>query len=361
MIIRSFHDADSGSCTYVLADLERNVAGVIDPVEELTDAVCGLLERFDLELEFALETHLHLDHRSSGFELRRRYRCQYLVPRGMGVHGVDDDLHDGQGLRLGGTLLRVLSTPGQSPHAVSVFAPVGPGVVFTGDLLLCGEVGLPDSWPCDVHRQFGAIRSQLFRLGDDVRVLPAHTVRPAQFSTIEAERTTNPFVRQSLAFADFEAALAQRARRPHYTLAGAEEHNLGLARVSSLSSHRNSRGLVRLQALAGPSTITRDELAGLRRDAAVLDFRPKVTVRGASDPAAVHVTAESVAEATRGWDRSRPVALLHAAARELAAVQRLQFERVYLLVDDDIARLTANLLSQLPLPAPERRLQRTVA
>ena len=59
-----------------------------------------------------------------------------------------------------------------------------------GDVLFAGGVGRWDLPGGDRDLLFGGIKSKLFPLGDDVKVLPGHG--PA--TTIGAERTENAFV-----------------------------------------------------------------------------------------------------------------------------------------------------------------------
>jgi glyoxylase-like metal-dependent hydrolase (beta-lactamase superfamily II) len=100
-----------------------------------------------------------------------------------------DRLHaDGEELRIGDEVGRVIHTPGHSAGGCSLhFA--GAKVLFTGDTLFAGSVGRTDLPGGDLDALIASIRERLFPLGDDVRFYPGHG--PA--GTLGDERRLNPF------------------------------------------------------------------------------------------------------------------------------------------------------------------------
>ena len=81
MEIRSFHEPESGTWTYLLADPDTGVTAVIDPVW-VYDPVSGQTDRSFIDtvletaraagwrIEWVLETHAHADHLSAAEEAR---------------------------------------------------------------------------------------------------------------------------------------------------------------------------------------------------------------------------------------------------------------------------------------------------
>lgn len=352
-MIRCFHDAETLACSYLLVDPRSCEAGVVDPVLEQVDAYAAVIEQMGLTLRFAVDTHLHADHKSGAFELRRRYHNKVVTPAGLGAAGVDQEVGDGDTLSLGSERMRVLSTPGQTPFAISLHLPGPKAVVFTGDVLHRGEVPLPECWPLGAQRQFGSVRTRLFLLGDDTRVYPGHDRQPATPSTIRDERLHNPWLRQSITLAEFEQRLRDEGRRAHYTLEGAAAFNLRAGAHDDLRSvSPRSRALQRLHAISGPPPASIEWLAEWAPGAAVLDFRPKAEFRASHLNGAVHVTACTVAEVTRTWDRARPLALIGADVDTFAAVQALQFLRVFAVSEDLSGWRRAGLEELTPLSNP---------
>ena len=96
----------------------------------------------------------------------------------------DVDLHDGLELSVGGTVLRVLHTPGHAPGAVCVHVP-DLDCVFTGDTLFHGGPGATGRSFSDADLIVESIRSKLFALPDETVVHTGH----GEDTTIGAERT----------------------------------------------------------------------------------------------------------------------------------------------------------------------------
>jgi glyoxylase-like metal-dependent hydrolase (beta-lactamase superfamily II) len=90
---------------------------------------------------------------------------------------------------LGGVEFQVLEVPGHCPGSLCFFSKPD-RLVFGGDVLFAGGVGRWDLPGGDEALLFTGIRTKLFPLGDDVKVLPGHG--PA--TTIGREKTSNPFL-----------------------------------------------------------------------------------------------------------------------------------------------------------------------
>jgi glyoxylase-like metal-dependent hydrolase (beta-lactamase superfamily II) len=85
----------------------------------------------------------------------------------------DGALADGQEIAVGGTVLRVLHTPGHSPGAVSLHAP-DLGAVFTGDTLFAGGPGATGRSYSDFGTIVASIRDRLLVLAPETVVHTGH-------------------------------------------------------------------------------------------------------------------------------------------------------------------------------------------
>jgi len=94
-----------------------------------------------------------------------------------------DTLSDGDVLRVGGTEIRVLHTPGHAPGAVCFHVP-DLGVVFTGDTLFQGGPGATGRSHSDFPTIVDSIRDRLLTLPADTVVHTGH----GDDTTIGAER-----------------------------------------------------------------------------------------------------------------------------------------------------------------------------
>jgi glyoxylase-like metal-dependent hydrolase (beta-lactamase superfamily II) len=143
-----------------------------------------------LAAETGAVTYVHPDDDFLTLHPERQLRALWgLAPPGSyEVPERLEDLHHGQILELGGSVLEVRQTPGHTPGHCC-FHSVDEGTLFSGDQLFAGSVGRTDlpggSWP-DL---MVSMRAQVMTLDDDVRVLPGH----GSETTIGRERRVNPF------------------------------------------------------------------------------------------------------------------------------------------------------------------------
>ena len=169
-----------GNRSYVVAD--SGVAVVVDPPRDI-DRVEALVEATGgARIALVLETHRHADYVSGGLELARRHRASYLVPAGdpqprySHVPARAGDVHGEAGLGI-----RVIATPGHTPHHVSYLIESHqlPVAVCTGGSLLHGSVGRTDLYGAErtvelAHEQWWSAQRLLEELPPDIRLLPTH-------------------------------------------------------------------------------------------------------------------------------------------------------------------------------------------
>jgi len=97
----------------------------------------------------------------------------------------DEALGEGTTLRVAGTTLTALHTPGHSPGSTCLYAPEL-GTVFTGDTLFCGGPGATGRSFSDHPTIVASIRGRLLTLPGDTVVKTGH----GDDTTIDAEQTT---------------------------------------------------------------------------------------------------------------------------------------------------------------------------
>jgi glyoxylase-like metal-dependent hydrolase (beta-lactamase superfamily II) len=128
-----------------------------------------------------LATHAHDDHVRVAPALAAATGARVLVhPADLPVwrlthpaQAPDGDLSDGQEIAVGGTVLRVLHTPGHSPGSCC-FHAAGLGAVFTGDTLFAGGPGATGRSFSDFGTIISSIRDRLLTLPPDTTVRPGH-------------------------------------------------------------------------------------------------------------------------------------------------------------------------------------------
>jgi glyoxylase-like metal-dependent hydrolase (beta-lactamase superfamily II) len=127
-------------------------------------------------------THAHDDHVSAAPQLSRRLDAPVLLHPDEhvlwelahpGTPPPDGRLDDGEVLRVAGTALQVLHTPGHSPGSCCLYAP-DLELVFSGDTLFAGGPGATGRSYSDYDTILGSIRSRLLTLPTETEVRPGH-------------------------------------------------------------------------------------------------------------------------------------------------------------------------------------------
>ena len=126
-------------------------------------------------------THAHDDHVRFAPELAERLSTSVLLHPEDRVlwdltharHEPDGNLRDGQVLEVAGTKVKVLHTPGHAPGAVCFSVP-DLGVVLSGDTLFSGGPGATGRSYSDYPTILDSIRTRLFTLPPETRVLTGH-------------------------------------------------------------------------------------------------------------------------------------------------------------------------------------------
>lgn len=208
--IVSFTLGPAQTNAYLIADPQTSEAVVIDPSWD------GLLilaeaQKRGWRIGHLWYTHAHFDHIGGAAAIADALNPLPLVAlhpadhvlwraggggRMFGFH-IDPgpepsiDFTHGQRLQLGSNIFQVRHVPGHTPGHV-IFYCAAERVCFCGDLIFAGGVGRTDfpggSWDSLVH----SIRSQVYTLPDETRLLSGHGPE----TTVGEEKVSNPFVQE---------------------------------------------------------------------------------------------------------------------------------------------------------------------
>ena len=166
-----------GDRSYIAHDGAK--ALVIDPQRDI-DRVLRHVEELGLDVTHVVETHIHNDYVTGGFELARRTGATYVLNADDEVFFDAQGVRDGDRLTVGALEVKVLHTPGHTPTHLSYVVSDGTTTsAFTGGSLLYGSVGRTDLISRAMaeeltRRQFATARRLADVLEDDVTVLPTH-------------------------------------------------------------------------------------------------------------------------------------------------------------------------------------------
>jgi glyoxylase-like metal-dependent hydrolase (beta-lactamase superfamily II) len=198
------------ACT-IVADEASREAIVVDGGDDV-DEIAARLEARGLRVTYLVHTHAHVDHIGALGALRERVGGDALLHPGdlplyaalaeqarwVGLEAgpqpvrIDGDLRDGDALRIGGAVLRVLHTPGHTPGSTTfaLDSADAPTVLLTGDTLFRGAIGRWDLGGTSMADIVRSIREKILPYADATVVVPGH----GPFSTVGRERAENPYL-----------------------------------------------------------------------------------------------------------------------------------------------------------------------
>ncbi len=189
MIFQQLFDPVSCTYTYLLARRQGGEALIIDPVIEHVETYISLLERLDLKLVKAVDTHIHADHVTGLGVLRDITKCVTVMGEKSGADVVSMRVREDEKIDVDGIALRTLYTPG---HTDDSYSFAGADRVFTGDALLIGGTGRTDFQNGDPAAGYDSLFNKLLKLPAGTLVYPAHDYNGNTASTICYEAAHNP-------------------------------------------------------------------------------------------------------------------------------------------------------------------------
>lgn len=233
MDIQNFFDTRTKTLTYIVYDSSSKDAVIIDPVldfayetghvfQESIKQLIDFIREKNINVKFLLETHVHADHLSGAFELKKHTNnapiaisdAVIAVQKDFGkLYNMRDSsefdrlLSHEESLELDGFSIKTIHTPGHTPACVSYLINEN---LFTGDCLF-----MPDSGTgrCDfpggsANNLYDSIMKNLYTLPDTTQVFVGHDYQPAGRSlifrsTIKEEKENNIFIKKDTKKKDF--------------------------------------------------------------------------------------------------------------------------------------------------------------
>jgi glyoxylase-like metal-dependent hydrolase (beta-lactamase superfamily II) len=163
------------------------MAVIVDP-GNMDEDLLNCIEGSNFDLRAVLITHDHIGHVHGLRTLKRIYDAEIFAVNRVVLDHKTTLVKDGDKFNIGQFNIEVISIPGHS--ADSVVYRIG-DMLFTGDVLTSGLVGLTDS-AYGAVTQMNKLRSRLLSLPGDYTVFPGH----GPPSTLEAERRFNAGINQ---------------------------------------------------------------------------------------------------------------------------------------------------------------------
>ncbi|SDX18989.1 Glyoxylase, beta-lactamase superfamily II [Arthrobacter sp. cf158] len=170
-----------GDRSYLVHD--GNVALVIDPQRDI-DRVEAAAREAGVRITHVAETHLHNDYVTGGLVLAEKHGAAYLVNAEDHLAFTRVPVTDGQVIRVGQLVVRVVATPGHTHTHLSYVVrddthDDGAEAVFSGGSLLYGSVGRtdlvsPDDTATLAHHQYSSVRRLVGSSHPEASLYPTH-------------------------------------------------------------------------------------------------------------------------------------------------------------------------------------------
>jgi glyoxylase-like metal-dependent hydrolase (beta-lactamase superfamily II)/rhodanese-related sulfurtransferase len=162
----------------------------------------ALLGELGLKLVATLETHIHADHVTGAWLLKRHLGSRIMVAKASNAEGADRYLAQDDVVTFGGRRLLVRATPGHTDTCLT-YVLDDRSMAFTGDCLLIRGSGRTDFQQGDAAAMYRSIHEQIFTLADDCLLYPAHDYRGLTVTSVAEERHYNPRIGGEIGIGDF--------------------------------------------------------------------------------------------------------------------------------------------------------------
>ena len=211
MYFKQFYLGCLAHASYLIGS--EGEAAVVDPQRDV-DQYIEEAEAQGFEIKYVIETHLHADFVSGHRELAARTGAEIVFGKEAGATFPHRAVKDGDEIKLGKVVLRIMETPGHTPESISVLVTETekgkgekgkgekgkrgrgeeevaleqhvdhspqPQKILTGDTLFVGDVGRPDlaggkgyTPQMMAGMMYDTLHGKLLKLDDATEVYPAH-------------------------------------------------------------------------------------------------------------------------------------------------------------------------------------------
>jgi len=196
MYFKQFYLGCLAHASYLIGS--EGEAAVVDPQRDV-DQYIDEAEAQGFEIKYVIETHLHADFVSGHRELAARTGAEIVFGKEAGATFPHRAVKDGDEIKIGKVVLRIMETPGHTPESISVLVTdtemgekgkrgkgeeelaLQPQKILTGDTLFVGDVGRPDlaggkgyTPQMMAAMMYDSLHSKLLKLDDATEVYPAH-------------------------------------------------------------------------------------------------------------------------------------------------------------------------------------------
>ena len=323
LLFRQLFDADTGTFTYLLADVTSRQGVLIDPVFDQHSRDLSLIQELGIELVASLDTHAHADHVTGSWLMHEATGCAIGLAAAAGAENVTRPLRHGDRMAFGERHLEVRSTPGHTDGCIT-FVLDDQSMAFTGDALLVRGCGRCDFQQGDVHTLWRSITEQIFSLPESCLLYPGHDYTGRMVSSVAEEKAFNARLGGGAIERDFVGYM-QNMKLPH-------PKQIAVALPGNLRSGKPREPLARptwapvSRSYAGLPELPAAWVAEHRNAVTILDVRSREEVQGPDGfiSGSLAIPLPELEQRLAEIPTDRPVVVVcHAGSRSALATQQL--------------------------------------
>ena len=190
LLFRQLFDADTGTFTYLLADVPSRKGLLIDSVFEQHGRDLSLIRELGIDLVASIDTHAHADHVTGSWLMHEATGCAIGLAAVARAESVTLPLAHGDRVAFGGRYVEVRATPGHTDGCLT-FVLDDRSMAFTGDALLVRGCGRCDFQQGNAHTLWSSITEQILSLSDACLLYPGHDYTGRTVTSVAEEKAFN--------------------------------------------------------------------------------------------------------------------------------------------------------------------------
>jgi glyoxylase-like metal-dependent hydrolase (beta-lactamase superfamily II)/rhodanese-related sulfurtransferase len=325
LLVRQLFDADTGTFTYLLADVASGAGVLIDSVFEQHNRDLSLIRELGIQLVASLDTHAHADHVTGSWLMHAATGCAIGLARTARAANVSLPLDAGDRVPFGTRALQVRATPGHTDGCLT-YVLDDQSLAFTGDALLVRGCGRCDFQQGDAHTLFRSITEQILSLPMSCLLYPGHDYSGRTVTSVAEEKAYNARLGGTANERDF-VGFMHNLQLPHpHRIAQALPANLRSGKPSADTQPEGEAWAPLERSYAGLPELRADWVAEHAAALALVDVRSSEEFNGPDGhiPGSVLIPLPELQERISEIPKDRPTVLLcHSGSRSALATQLL--------------------------------------
>ncbi len=190
LLFRQLFDAETGTFSYLLADVPSRQGLLIDSVFEQHARDLSLIRELGIKLVACIDTHAHADHVTGSWLMHQATGSAIGLAAVAGAANVTQPLGHGDRINFGARFVEVRATPGHTDGCIS-FVLDDHSLAFTGDALLVRGCGRCDFQQGNAHTLWNSITTQILSLPEACLLYPGHDYTGRTVTSVAEEKAFN--------------------------------------------------------------------------------------------------------------------------------------------------------------------------